>query len=91
MRGYSITYDGTGAAIVNNGTLAIVDYVDVSEADPDAVSSVIATNGTAIENNGTLTIGIDDGTVNSNSPYINGTITGTGTTNIYDGNKYVGE
>ena len=85
MRGHSITYNGADAAIVNNGTLTIVDYVDTSEGDETDISIIQNNTGNAIENNETLTLGINDGVQNVNSPVIKGGITGQGTLTIYDG------
>ena len=84
LRGQTISYDKAEPAIVNNGTLTIVDYMDTSEADPSDVSMIKNTNGKAIKNNGTLTLGINDGTQNTNSPVISGGIEGNEPT-IYDG------
>ena len=84
LRGQTISYDKAEPAIVNNGTLTIVDYMDISEADPSDVSMIKNTNGKAIKNNGTLTLGINDGTQNVNSPVISGGIDGNEPT-IYDG------
>ena len=84
LRGQTISYDKAEPAIVNNGTLTIVDYIDTSEADPSDVSMIKNTTGKAIKNNGTLTLGINDGTQNANSPVISGGIEGNEPT-IYDG------
>ena len=84
LRGQTISYDKAEPAIVNNGTLTIVDYMDTSEADPSDVSMIKNTTGKAIKNNGTLTLGINDGTQNANSPVISGGIEGNEPT-IYDG------
>ena len=72
LKGYSIEYDGTDAAVTNNGTLTIID------SDEDGTSTQnygIVENkvGPAIQNNGTLTIGSDaDSAVYTNSPRIVG-------------------
>ena len=84
LRGQTISYDKAEPAIVNNGTLTIVDYMDTSEADPSDVSMIKNTTGKAIKNNGALTLGINDGTQNANSPVISGGIEGNEPT-IYDG------
>ena len=85
LQGHSITYDGTDAAIVNNGVLTIIDYVDNSEVlDTGEESIVRNTNGTAITNNGTLTLGITGDPTNANSPRIIGGVTGNAPI-IYDG------
>lgn len=84
LRGQTISYDKAEPAIVNNGTLTIVDYMDTSEADPSDVSMIKNTTGKAIKNNGALTLGINDGTQNANSPVISGGIEGSEPT-IYDG------
>ena len=84
LRGQTISYDKAEPAIVNNGTLTIVDYMDISEADPSDVSMIKNTTGKAIKNNGALTLGINDGTQNANSPVISGGIEGNEPT-IYDG------
>ena len=84
LRGQTISYDKAEPAIINNGTLTIVDYMDTSEADPSDVSMIKNTTGKAIKNNGALTLGINDGTQNANSPVISGGIEGNEPT-IYDG------
>ena len=84
LRGQTISYDKAEPAIVNNGTLTIVDYMDTSEADPSDVSMIKNITGKAIKNNGALTLGINDGTQNANSPVISGGIEGNEPT-IYDG------
>ena len=58
--------------------------MDISEADPSDVSMIKNITGKAIKNNGALTLGINDGTQNANSPVISGGIEGNEPT-IYDG------
>ena len=85
LQGYSITYDKDEVAIVNNGTLTIVDFTDGENTLEAGEQSLVRNSvGTAIENNGTLTLGIDDATYNANSPVVQGGITGA-TAIIYDG------
>lgn len=84
MQGYSIVYDGADAAILNNGTLTIVDDEVEGTIDPDIISMVINTNGLAVQNNGQLILGIDGTPNNTNSPIILGGVSGN-TPTIYDG------
>ena len=79
LRGNSIIYSETGTAIVNNGTLTIIDFEDITETSVDETSTISAQAGTAIENNGTLVIG-QTGTNNTNSPVITGSTAITGNT-----------
>lgn len=85
MQGYSIVYDGTDAAILNNGKLTIIDdEVEEVPIDPDKISMIINTNGIAIQNNGQLILGIDGEPNNTNSPIILGGVS-ENTPTIYDG------
>ncbi len=91
QEGQDITIDLYGNSIIlpygdytieNNGTLTIIDSLPHVEGDEVVVSVVENRSGKAINNKGTLTIGIDDGNVNPNSPVIKGAI---GSVTVYDG------
>ena len=85
LQGHAITYDNAQTAIVNNGTLTIVDFEDNTESLETGEESLIRNSvGTAIQNNGTLTLGASGGQTNANSPVISGGVTGNSPT-IYDG------
>lgn len=85
LQGHAITYDNAQTAIVNNGTLTVVDFEDNTESLDPGEESIIRNNiGTAIQNNGTLTLGASGGQTNANSPVISGGVTGNAPT-IYDG------
>lgn len=92
LAGYSIVgLHESGALILNNGNLTIIDSVST---DSSAYSKVQSTTGIAIENNGTLTLGVDDGNQNENSPRIVGktqAVSGSGTLNVFDGKLEVTE
>lgn len=82
LYGNSIILPYGDYAIENNGTLTIVDTLPHIEGDEVVVSVVENRSGKAINNKGTLTIGIDDGNINPNSPVIKGAI---GSVTVYDG------
>lgn len=84
MQGHSIIYDGSDAAILNNGTLTFVDDEVEGPIDPDIISMVININGIAVQNNGQLILGIDGTPNNTNSPIILGGVSGNAPI-IYDG------
>ena len=87
LRNCSINSALSGATIVNNGTLTIIDSERDGATELD-LGTISNSTGSVIENNGTLIIGIDDGTVNANSPIINGgttAVVNNGTMNLYDG------
>lgn len=84
MQGHSIIYDGSDAAILNNGTLTFVDDEVEGPIDPDIISMVININGIAVQNNGQLILGIDGTPNNTNSPVILGGVSGNAPI-IYDG------
>lgn len=75
----------SGALIINNGTLTIIDSSESSTTD---FATIENTAGAAIENNGTLIIGVDDNVNNNNSPRIIGVseaVIGSGTKKLFDG------
>jgi len=99
MQGHSLLYSAAdveeedesitlNAAIVNNGTLNIIDSIAATET---TVGYIENTLGTGIENNGTLTIGVDDGTLYTNAPRVIGGTYGvvnagnSAVLNFYDG------
>lgn len=84
LYGNSIILPEGNYAIQNNGTLSIVDTLPEEEGE-NTISRVENYSGTAIQNNGTLTLGIDDGVEDNESPLIKGGITGEGTVIKYDG------
>ncbi|MBP3502173.1 MAG: Cna B-type domain-containing protein, partial [Clostridia bacterium] len=88
LKAHSITYTGINGAIINNGTLTITDIVEEEDSTEKNTSIIQNTSGPAITNNGTLTIGVDDGNVDTITPNIIGTpdaIENMGTLNLYDG------
>ncbi len=72
LEGHQITYTDTETAIINNGTLRIIDYENVEVGSSTTVSKIQNQNGTVIQNNGTLIIG-QEGNANRESPVIEGT------------------
>ena len=92
MQGHTISYNDSQAAIVNNGTITVYDYLDADEPDtidPNEVSTIINTSGPAIQNNGTLILGKSSEPNNTYSPMIIGVtnaITGNAPI-IYDGGQ----
>ena len=87
LKACSITYNGIGSAILNNGNLTIIDVID-EEENEKTTAFIKNINGPAITNNGTLTIGVNDEVVDTVTPNIVGTpdaIENMGTLNLYDG------
>ena len=99
MQGHTLIYAGAdveeedesvtlNAAIVNNGTLNIIDSLASTST---TVGYIENTLGTGIENNGTLTIGEDDGTLYTRAPRVIGGTYGvvnagvSAVLNFYDG------
>lgn len=84
LNAYSITYSSEDTAIINNGTLTIVDSAEAQEGE-EVISTIENTVGATMQNNGNLILGTNDETRNEMSPVIKGTILGEGTVTIYDG------
>lgn len=85
LAGHTLQGNTSGALIINNGTLTIIDSSESSTTD---FATIENTAGAAIENNGTLIIGVDDNANNNNSPRIIGVseaVIGSGTKKLFDG------
>ena len=71
LEGHILQFRDLSFAIVNNGTLNIIDFENVEDAESDTLSIIRNSTGTAIKNNGTLVIG-QENNPNNNSPTITG-------------------
>ncbi len=89
LQGNSITYSSTEPAIINNGILRIYDYFENEEGIHETTYGAVRNDrGLAIDNRGTLTLGENDGTVDTTTPSVVGlgeALRNSGTFAFYDG------
>ncbi len=89
LQGNSITYSSTEAAVINNGKLRIYDYFENEEGIHETTYGAVRNDrGLAIDNRGTLTLGENDGTVDTTTPSVVGlgeALRNSGTFAFYDG------
>ncbi|MBE5805735.1 MAG: hypothetical protein E7313_03375 [Clostridiales bacterium] len=90
LSAHSITIPSSDYAIVNNGTLTIVDTILVDNSS-EAISKIENLNGSGIYNNGTLVLGVEDNTVYEYVPSIIGSVYGienNSNLSVFDGRVY---
>jgi uncharacterized repeat protein (TIGR01451 family) len=89
LQGNSITYSSTEPAVVNLGTLRIYDEFYNEEGIKETTYGAVRNErGLAIDNRGTLTLGTNDGTVDTTTPSVVGlgeALRNSGTFAFYDG------
>ena len=76
LEGHTLTFDSVDPAIINNGTLLIIDG-EASEIDSQTQSGITNKSGKVFDNNGSITLGAT-GRSNPSSPIIKGTSENTG-------------